>query len=142
MDAIRMTSAHTALMEQFPIEKDAVEHHSIIENPLVQNDLVILDAGQSIAEHASDQLVVATLVYGSIEFTVQGEVQYMHAGDVIYMAPGELHSIKAMEQSYMSLTKINSKAVDCLEDEEAEEEAEAVENEEAEAGKCGCNCSK
>ncbi|EFA22856.1 AraC family ligand binding domain-containing protein [Bifidobacterium gallicum] len=143
MDAIRMTSAHTALMEQFPIEKDAIERHSIIENPLVQNELVVLDAGQEIAEHASDQLVIVTLINGSIEFTVQDTVQYMHGGDVIYMVPGELHKVKAMEQSYMSLTKINAKAVDCLEDEEAEKEAKALEKEEADAGKCdGCGCGK
>ncbi|RSX55036.1 AraC-like regulator [Bifidobacterium dolichotidis] len=133
MEDMRITSAHTALMEQFPIEKGAVEIHNIIENPLVQNKLVVFDAGEERPEHAQDSVVIVTLINGSVEFTVNGKTEYMHGGDVIYMAPGELHSVKAMEQSYLSLTLINAQAVDCLEDEEAEEKA-------AEIKACNCNC--
>lgn len=52
-------------------------------------------AGGQVPEHHSNVDVVATIVRGTGDFTVEGKPRAVSAGDVIVMAPQVRHSISA-----------------------------------------------
>lgn len=74
------------------------------ENGFVK--LLAFKQGQKIAQHAAPGDVMIQAIEGKIEFTLDTEPQTLHAGDYMILRVGTLHSVKALTDAKILLTKI------------------------------------
>ncbi len=62
---------------------------------------VYFEAGGAGAPHTHPHEQITYLVYGQIEYEIEGKAVIMNPGDSIYVAPNLLHSCKAIEKSLL-----------------------------------------
>lgn len=68
--------------------------------------LLAFRQGQKIAQHAAPGDVMIQAIEGKVEFTLDTEPQTLHAGDYMILRVGTLHSVKALTDAKILLTKI------------------------------------
>lgn len=101
--------AHTDLLAELPITKEATTSRVLIDNPLFRFVLFAFDAEQQLTEHATPRAVVVNLLSGTMDFTVEGTMHHMVAGDVLYLPPSAPHALVATSPCHMALTMIDPK---------------------------------
>ena len=67
---------------------------------------VVVPAEKEISEHKVDGPVIIHCIEGKIELTAMKNSQELKTSQLMYLAPGELHSLKAIENSVVLLTII------------------------------------
>ncbi|KLU07585.1 hypothetical protein RISK_000663 [Rhodopirellula islandica] len=68
---------------------------------------LVLPAGKAIPEHKAAKDITVQCVAGKVDFTAMGETMTMTPGKMLFLPPGELHSLTAIEDSIMLVTKAN-----------------------------------
>lgn len=68
---------------------------------------LVLSAGKSIPEHKAGKHITVQCIQGKVAFTTSSETHEMTPGKLLYLLPGELHSLSAVEDSIMLVTKAN-----------------------------------
>ncbi|QDT09633.1 cupin domain-containing protein [Stieleria marina] len=68
---------------------------------------LVLTAGKAIPEHKAAKDITVQCVAGKVEFTTMGETHTMTPGTMLFLPPEELHSLNAIEDSIMVVTKPN-----------------------------------
>lgn len=68
---------------------------------------LILPAGKAIPEHKAAKEITVQCVAGEVDFTTMGMTHRMTSGEMLFLPPGELHSLNAIEDSVMLVTKVN-----------------------------------
>ncbi len=68
---------------------------------------LVLPAGKQIAEHKAPKEITVQCVAGEVEFTTPIATVTMTAGKMMFLTPGELHSLKAVDDSIVLVTKAN-----------------------------------
>lgn len=66
-----------------------------------------IPAGKEIPEHHAAQEITVQCVVGKIEFRTMGETLTMTPGKMLFLPPAENHSLKAIEDSIVLVTKAN-----------------------------------
>lgn len=69
---------------------------------------LLLAAGERVPDHSSPKALVATLLEGSLDFTVDGRTERLAPGDVVYVAPGTKHDLAAVEPARLQLVLVNT----------------------------------
>ncbi len=100
-------SVHTELLEQLPVSMDATTSRMVVNNPLLRVVYFAFDTGQELTDHSSPRAVVVQLLTGAIEFTVEEATHSMRPGDAVYLAPGQVHALKALAPSHLSLVMVD-----------------------------------
>lgn len=100
-------SAHTDLLAELPITKEATTSRVLINNPLLRYVLFAFDTNQQLTEHSSPRAVVVNLLSGTMDFTLEGTVHHMVAGDVLYLPPHAPHALVATAPCHMALTMVD-----------------------------------
>ena len=67
---------------------------------------IALPAGKEISEHKVDGPIMVHCTEGRIEFTAMNNSQEIKSSQLLYLSPGELHSLKALEDAVVLLTII------------------------------------
>ncbi|MDA8746032.1 cupin domain-containing protein [Rubripirellula amarantea] len=68
---------------------------------------LVLPAGKGIPEHKAAKDITVQCVSGKVEFTSMGTTHTMTPGTMLFLPPEELHSLTAIEDSIMLVTKAN-----------------------------------
>lgn len=68
---------------------------------------LVLTAGKEIPVHKAPKEITVQCLEGQIEFTTMGRTLTMRPGKILFLPPEELHSLKAIEDSIMLVTKAN-----------------------------------
>lgn len=70
--------------------------------------LIGLTAGHEWKEHATPNHALAQVISGECEFHLEGRTESLHEHDLLYMRPGLVHSVKALRETVILLTLVNS----------------------------------
>ena len=68
------------------------------EMMLVEN---LFMPGDTAPEHSHPHAQITYLIYGALEFTLDGETRVLHAGDSVFMEPYVTHKAVAIEKSLL-----------------------------------------
>jgi len=68
--------------------------------------LVSIAGGQSLPEHLAPEDVMILLIEGYVEFNVKGRINEMRPGDILLMDKSTPHSVNALTDSTILLTKV------------------------------------
>lgn len=68
--------------------------------------LVSIAGGQSLPEHPAPEDVMIMLIEGYVEFIVDGKTNEMRPADILLMNKSTLHSVNALTDSTILLTKV------------------------------------
>jgi len=80
------------------------KHASLLDSDHVKIKRMVLPAGKELSEHKAPGDIVVQCLEGCFEFTTQGKTHKMEAGRLIHLTSGQLHSLKAIEDSSFLLT--------------------------------------
>jgi quercetin dioxygenase-like cupin family protein len=64
-----------------------------------------LGAGKQIAPHSAPGEITVQVIRGRIAFHVDGQTRDLIPGTLLYVAAGEMHSLDAVEDSRVLVTK-------------------------------------
>lgn len=68
---------------------------------------LVLPAGKEIAEHKAPKEITVQCVAGAVAFSTSDATVTMTAGKMLFLQPGELHSLKAIDDSIVLVTRAN-----------------------------------
>lgn len=68
---------------------------------------LVLSAGKTIPEHKAAKHITVQCIKGKVAFSTSSNTIEMTPGKLLYLLPGELHSLSAIEDSIMLVTKAN-----------------------------------
>ncbi len=68
--------------------------------------LISIAGGHSLPEHPAPDDVMILLIEGYVEFIVDGKTNEMRPGDILLMNKSTLHSVNALTDSTILLTKV------------------------------------
>ena len=68
---------------------------------------LVLPAGKSIPEHKAAKHITVQCIQGKVEFSMESNKVEMTPGKILFLLPGALHSLNAIEDSIMLVTKAN-----------------------------------
>lgn len=74
---------------------------------------IVLPAGKGIPEHKVSGPITVQCVSGKIGISAMGTTQKLNYNQLIHLMPGELHSLKAIEDSVVLLTIIFKNENEC-----------------------------
>ncbi|MDE7402066.1 MAG: cupin domain-containing protein [Muribaculaceae bacterium] len=96
------------LKDQISLPDSGVKFEQICETKHGMALLIALKAGAKIDTHSVNAMALATVVEGSVNFTVEESVHPMGEHDTMVMAPGTPHSVEAVSDAKIYLVKINA----------------------------------
>ena len=64
---------------------------------------IVIPAEKEISEHKVDGPIIVHCIEGKIELTAMNNSQELKTSQLMYLPPGELHSLKAIENSIVLL---------------------------------------
>lgn len=67
---------------------------------------LVIPIGKEIPPHRAPEEVTVQCVEGRVAFTHNGSTSILSAGDLLYLCPNELHSVKALEDSTVLVTRL------------------------------------
>lgn len=94
--------------DQIEYSESGVNFKKVCETKHGEALLIALKGGQAIDQHSVDAMAIATVVEGSVNFTVEGSDHAMALCDSIVLAPGTVHAVKATADAKIYLVKINA----------------------------------
>lgn len=68
---------------------------------------LIIAAGKTVPEHHAAKEITVQCVVGKLEFNTMGKTLVMTPGKMLFLPPGERHSLHAIEDSVVLVTKAN-----------------------------------
>lgn len=86
--------------DDLPVEKTKV----IIKTDKMQLARLVIRKDKEFPSHQVSGLITIQCMAGKILFTAMGMEQELHSGQLLYLMPGELHSLKGIEDSVVLLT--------------------------------------
>ena len=72
---------------------------TLIKSDSLEVIRLIFPAGKETAEHKVDGEVTVQCLTGRVMFTARSKTQELAAGQMLYLAGGDLHALKAVEES-------------------------------------------
>lgn len=94
------------LTDQIEAGQDKVHFQRIFENAHGGVSLVAFKAGQALSEHTAPAEVMVYVLEGEIEFTMIDKPHHLKAGEFLLMGQNVPHSVKAIADSKVMLSKI------------------------------------
>jgi len=67
---------------------------------------LVLPAGKEIPPHKARGEITVHCLEGKIDFTACGETQVLSAGKLLYLSPGEIHSLRCLEEASLLVTLV------------------------------------
>lgn len=61
----------------------------------------IMEAGSVIFDHTHKEIEIITVVFGELEFSIEGDVKRITKGEVIKILPAQLHHCTALQNTEM-----------------------------------------
>ena len=68
---------------------------------------LVLAAGKTIPAHKAAKEITVQCISGKVDFSTAAETLTMTPGKMLFLLPEELHSLTAIEDSVMLVTKAN-----------------------------------
>lgn len=94
------------LADQIESGADRVHFQNIFSNANGGVALVAFKAGQKLDTHTAPAELMVTVLEGEIEFTIQDKPHHMRAGEFLLMGADVRHSVAAVADSKVMLTKV------------------------------------
>jgi quercetin dioxygenase-like cupin family protein len=69
---------------------------------------LVLVAGKKLPTHQVASLLTVQCIEGSVEFATRRSSRVMRAGTLLFLGPGEPHSVEALENSSLLITRLAS----------------------------------
>jgi len=82
------------------------KHTSLLETDSFKIKRMVLPAGKELPEHKAPAEIIVQCLEGRFEFTALGKANELLPGHMIYLTTGQLHSVRAIEDSSFLLTMI------------------------------------
>lgn len=79
---------------------------TLVRNDQLEVIRMVLQGGKKIPTHHAPGAIIVQCLEGAIEFESHGRKQLMRAGTMLFLAPAEPHSLEALENSSVLLTKL------------------------------------
>ncbi|MDE7413659.1 MAG: cupin domain-containing protein [Muribaculaceae bacterium] len=96
------------LANQIESGEDKVHFKNIFSNGNGGVSIVAFKAGQALDTHTAPAEVMVTVLEGEIEFTMIDKPHHLKAGEFMLMGENVPHSVKALKDSKVMLTKIKA----------------------------------
>lgn len=96
------------LAAQIEAGEDKVHFHGLFSNDNGGVVLLAFKAGQKLDTHTAPAEVMVTVLEGEIEFTIGDRVNDMKEGDFLLLGENVPHSVAALADSKIMLTKIKA----------------------------------
>lgn len=96
------------LAAQIEAGDDKVHFHGLFSNDNGGVVLLAFKAGQKLDTHTAPAEVMVTVLEGEIEFKIADRVNDMKAGDFLLLGEGVPHSVAAVKDSKVMLTKVKA----------------------------------
>lgn len=80
------------------------KHVSLLETDQLKIKQMVLPKGKELPEHKAPGEITVQCIEGHIEFTSIGKADDLKPGQLVHLRTGELHSVKAIEDSSFLLT--------------------------------------
>jgi quercetin dioxygenase-like cupin family protein len=77
----------------------------LLSTPTLQVVQLHLGAGKQIAPHSAPGEITVQVIRGRVAFHVDGQTRDLIPGTLLYVAAGEMHSLDAVEDSRVLVTK-------------------------------------
>ena len=80
----------------------------LLHTDFVKAVRVVMPAGNVLSEHKAPGEIIVHCLEGKIEFTTMGETKDLNPGQLLSLPTGNLHSVKAIENSSFLLTIVST----------------------------------
>ncbi|MBD5226621.1 MAG: cupin domain-containing protein [Bacteroidales bacterium] len=94
------------LASQVPVKAGDFERTLLVANAHGLVQLLTFAAGSGLTPHTANAPVVVTVVSGRVNFVIDGKEHEMKAGDAIVIPADTEHSVSAIEDTRIVLSKL------------------------------------